>query len=128
MPPTAPPAHLSPSVAIKDANGSAMGNEIRRGLPAPLADLRRLLDRIGYRVVVRSRGWTECLIASSEEQWFGHGTTEDDALEDALRQMLPSALACTILAERFVSSPPPKIEVSTPATAADGSAARVRSA
>jgi hypothetical protein len=56
---------------------------------------RALLDlrSAGYDVVFRRHGWTECLVFHADERWLGRGVTDDDALDDALHQMLPSRLA-----------------------------------
>jgi hypothetical protein len=51
------------------------------------------LRSAGYEVVFRSEGWTECFIVHANERWLGRGVTDDDALDDALHQMLPSRLA-----------------------------------
>ena len=41
----------------------------------------------------RNQGWSECLVSNAEERWLGRGSTDDEALESALGQMLPSQLA-----------------------------------
>jgi hypothetical protein len=51
------------------------------------------LRRAGYGVIFRIQGWAECLVSLAEERWVGHGETEGESLDDALRQMLPSRLA-----------------------------------
>jgi hypothetical protein len=54
---------------------------------------RNYLRRAGYGVIFRVVSWAECLVTLGNERWLGHGLTEDEALDDALRLMLPSRLA-----------------------------------
>jgi serine/threonine protein phosphatase PrpC len=67
--------------------------------------LRELLTQTGYCVMFRSGLWTECLVSSGSENWQGRGSDENDALEDALRQMMPSSLARHLLAQHGLSNP-----------------------
>lgn len=61
---------------------------------SPLLERCQLyLRRAGYGVVFRWTEWSECLIYQAEERWLGRGVADDAALDDALRQMLPSRLA-----------------------------------
>lgn len=61
---------------------------------SPLSErCQNYLRRAGYGVVFRSQEWSECLVSQAEERWLGRGAGDDDALEDALRQMLPSRVA-----------------------------------
>lgn len=64
-------------------------------IPSSLADavVYAMLERHGYRWSCREQGYTECLIARQDERWLGRGLSAREALDDALRQMLPSALA-----------------------------------
>lgn len=81
-------------------------------------ELRVLLRAHGYEVALRENGWCECLVAREAERWTGRGTSPASALEDALAQMLPSALARALLRPReepapkdtsptLVAAPPP---------------------
>ena len=69
------------------------------------------LHRAGYGVVFRVQEWAECFVSRADERWVGRGLTEDDALDDALRQMLPSRLA----RELFDAQPADAIEAPTSA-------------
>jgi hypothetical protein len=69
------------------------------------------LEAHGYRVALRHAGWTECLVSRGEERWLGRGLTAAEAVEDALAQMLPSALA----RELWLASLPPSEEVAAEA-------------
>lgn len=61
---------------------------------SPSSERSRLcLRRAGYGVIFRVEGWAECFISLANERWVGRGVTEDEALDDALRGMLPSRLA-----------------------------------
>jgi hypothetical protein len=61
---------------------------------SPPSERSRLhLHRAGYSVAFRAEGWAECFISLADERWIGRGVTEDEALDDALRLMLPSRLA-----------------------------------
>jgi hypothetical protein len=57
---------------------------------------REWLERHGYAVHFRRDGWVECLVEGLDETWQGRGSSEELALADALRAMLPSALARTL--------------------------------
>jgi hypothetical protein len=59
--------------------------------------LHSRLRSAGYELLFRGGGWVDCLVLRDGERWQGRGTTEEDALDDALRQMLPSHLARTLL-------------------------------
>src|SRR6478609_6506449 len=52
-----------------------------------------LLLQSGYYVMFRTQAWSECLVTHGDERWLGRGVTDDESLEDALRQMLPSHCA-----------------------------------
>ncbi|MGM0575895.1 MAG: hypothetical protein ACQEXJ_09225 [Myxococcota bacterium] len=60
--------------------------------------LRKTLERFGYRIAIRRDGWTECLVSRDAERWVGHGVDLDEALQDAVRAMFPSALGRELLA------------------------------
>jgi hypothetical protein len=62
---------------------------------------RSVLSGEGYEVLVRFDEWFECLVYRDAERWIGRGSSEEDAFEDALRQMLPSHFA-RVLLERAV--------------------------
>jgi serine/threonine protein phosphatase PrpC len=67
--------------------------------------LRELLTKTGYCVIFRGGLWTECFVSSGSENWQGRGSTENDALEDVMRQMMPSALARHLLEQHGSPSP-----------------------
>jgi hypothetical protein len=54
---------------------------------------RDLLAKAGYDVRFRREKWVECFASYGPERWRGSGRSEDEAVEDVLRQMLPSSLA-----------------------------------
>ncbi len=60
---------------------------------ASTPDAQEWLWGLGYRIVFRVQGWTECLVLASGERWLGQGATETEALLHALEQMLPSRAA-----------------------------------
>ncbi len=64
---------------------------------ADIPTLRRALTDAGYRIVTHREGWMECLIQGGDERWFGRGVDADDAMRDAIRQMVPSHLAQALL-------------------------------
>ena len=73
---------------------------------SPLSERSRLhLHRAGYGVAFRSQEWSECLISRADERWLGHGALDDEAFNDALRQMLPSRLARELFQAQLASSP-----------------------
>jgi protein phosphatase len=63
----------------------------------PTNALRQVLNQLGYTIVDRTDAWSECYVANEAERWRGRGSDADDAFEDALRQMLPSALGRHLL-------------------------------
>ena len=65
---------------------------------------RRLLEQFGYTLTFRRHGWAECLLLHAGERWFGSGSDESDALEHALAQALPSALARELFAAAMGSA------------------------
>ena len=67
------------------------------------------LAAYGYAVTYSRREWVECWLRHESDQWLGRGRSEADALEHALQQACPSALARALL-ERARSS-----EVARPA-------------
>jgi serine/threonine protein phosphatase PrpC len=69
----------------------------RRCSPVTTNALRQVLSQLGYTVIDRVDTWSECYVANAYEHWRGRGTDADDAFEDALRQMLPSALGRHLL-------------------------------
>ena len=72
---------------------------------SPLLERCQLcLRRAGYGVVFRSTEWSECLVYQAEERWLGRGVADDDALDDALRQMLPSRLAREIFQAQLATA------------------------
>ena len=58
-----------------------------------------------YRIAFRGSAWVECLIQRGAERWLGHGTSEDDALADAVARMLPSHLGRALLSHTLVAAP-----------------------
>jgi hypothetical protein len=72
---------------------------------SPISERSRLhLHRAGYGVAFRSQEWSECLISRAEERWLGHGALDDEAFNDALRQMLPSRLARELFQSHLASA------------------------
>jgi hypothetical protein len=69
------------------------------------ADVRALLTELGYAVLFREQGWTECLLVRDAERWLGRGRDESEALDDAVRQAAPSHLA-RVAFERLVVPEP----------------------
>ncbi len=63
--------------------------------PAMGSALLRWLEGADYRVgwAQHSESFVECLIARGAERWVGRGLTREDARDDALRAMFPSAAA-----------------------------------
>src|SRR5437773_6640018 len=53
----------------------------------------QVLREFGYSISWREAGWHECLISGHGESWHGHGLSPAEALENALRQALPSNAA-----------------------------------
>ena len=77
------------------------------------------LAAYGYTVTYSRREWVDCWLRSETDQWLGRGRSETEALENALQQACPSALAQTLL-ERArthetvrVIAPPPSPELSS---------------
>jgi len=56
-------------------------------------ELRTWLAELGYGVVFRNDVWVDCLISRDAERWIGRGTTEADAIDQAVRAMFPSHAA-----------------------------------
>lgn len=52
-----------------------------------------LLQAHGYAVRFRNHEWVECLVTRDEEAWVGRGPDRNAALETAMVQACPSALA-----------------------------------
>ena len=57
----------------------------------------QFLAAYGYVATYSRREWVECWLRHDADQWLGRGRTEQEALDDALRQACPSALAWTLL-------------------------------
>lgn len=93
-------------------------------IPSSLADavVYAILERHGYRWSCREQGFVECLVTRQDERWLGRGLTAREALDDALRLMLPSALA---RAGVFATSLPESLANLRPASA-DAARAPVR--
>jgi len=68
---------------------------------------------------VRESGWFECLVSNDRERWLGNGVTAAAALQDAARQMLPSALARQLVARPRVLAPNPGLAASVAFPAAE---------
>lgn len=80
--------------------------EVRVGVMSPHPNpLRSLLERSGYAIAVRRDGWVEILISRGAERWVGRGEDEGEALDDALRAMLPSALGRELLRGVLTEAP-----------------------
>ncbi len=55
------------------------------------------LAAYGYVATFAHGEWVECWLRSDSDQWLGRGRNEDEALDDALKQACPSALAQALL-------------------------------
>ena len=75
------------------------------------AELHALLASHGYVWSVRESGWFECLVSRDRERWRGSGLTAAAALQDAVGQMLPSALARRLATRPRVLVPTPSVLV-----------------
>ena len=62
------------------------------------------LQAAGYRVIVRQHEWAECLLVGDDDRWLGRGADASGALQDALRQALPSRLARQLF-DRLADAP-----------------------
>ena len=84
--------------------------------PMPTEMHRELLAKAGYNVLFRRDQWVECFASQGRERWRGRGCDEQDAIEDVLRQMLPSTLARELLVERLSAHLPdaPAVEEAAP--------------
>ena len=71
------------------------------------------LAAYGYTVTYSRREWVECWLRSDVDHWLGRGRTEEEALEQALKQACPSALAQALL-ERARGAESPRIAIATP--------------
>lgn len=60
-------------------------------------DIESALGRLGYEILYRQNGWTECLVYGHGESWRGEGPSEEEALQVSVRRMLPSHAARTVL-------------------------------
>jgi hypothetical protein len=60
---------------------------------APASQIQAWLKSLGYELMARTQGFSECLVSRGDERWLGRGLSEEEALADALRQMCPSNLA-----------------------------------
>ena len=79
--------------AVNDSRNETMDATEERDADTDAGARRTGLEAHGYRVALRHAGWTECLVSRGTERWLGRGLTAAEAVEDALAQMLPSALA-----------------------------------
>lgn len=86
-------------------------------------DIRQLLEDLGYTVMFRTDGWTECLVTGHEERWLGRGPDEESTLRDIERQMFPSHAARSLLvgtrpavpvSEPYVATPEANVTVEPP--------------
>ena len=57
------------------------------------ADIEQFLRSLGYEILFRADGWTECLVVGHGERWLGRGTDNMSAIQDIERQMFPSFAA-----------------------------------
>ena len=76
----------------------------------PIDLFRQLLAETSYSVRFHDDHWIECFVSNGPEHWHGRGVDQTEALEDVLRQMMPSALARNLL-ERRATPPAPEPEV-----------------
>ncbi|MBL8861936.1 MAG: hypothetical protein JNK02_07975 [Planctomycetes bacterium] len=53
----------------------------------------RALRGLGYSLTLRRAGWWECLLVRAAERWQGQGSTRREAVDDAVRALLPSHAA-----------------------------------
>ncbi len=58
----------------------------------------------GYDVAVRTNVWSECLVQRGTERWLGRGADDDQALDDAIAQLLPSHLGRALLLQHLVDA------------------------
>ncbi|MEO1336889.1 MAG: hypothetical protein AAFV29_14680, partial [Myxococcota bacterium] len=72
------------------------------------------LADFGYATTFSRREWVECWLKHDHDQWLGRGRSEEEALEDALRQACPSALAQALLARARISQPARAVVQPTP--------------
>jgi serine/threonine protein phosphatase PrpC len=76
----------------------------RRSSSVAIELFRQLLTETRYDVRFHDDKWIECFVSNGLERWHGRGSDQTEALEDVLRQMMPSALARNLLEHR---APPP---------------------
>jgi hypothetical protein len=57
-----------------------------------MTNAHALLGKHGYSVAFRLGAWVECLVLRAGERWVGRGRDQEEAVGDALEQMLPSGL------------------------------------
>jgi protein phosphatase len=95
-----------------------------------IVDLRALLTEAGYNVVFRTAEWTDCFVSDSSEKWHGYGLSEDDALRDTLRKMIPSNLGRFLLEHEMAHevAPDPGLDSLTPSSPPSPTAAPAPSA
>lgn len=67
--------------------------------------LEQALTLLGYTVVFRETGWSECLVVGHEEAWVGEGTSKDEALRVVLRRMFPSKASWACLEKSALVRP-----------------------
>lgn len=65
--------------------------------------LRALLVDAGYDVISRTNVWAECLVRRGPERWVGRGADAEEALSDAVAQLLPSHLGRMVLDLRLAA-------------------------
>jgi hypothetical protein len=65
--------------------------------------LRTLLADAGYEVIPRTNVWAECLVRRGPERWVGRGADPEEALSDAVAQLLPSHLGRMLLDLRLAA-------------------------
>ncbi len=91
-----------------------------------------ILADAGYEVRFRQNEWTECLLVSRDDRWIGMGVDPPGALQDALRQALPSRLARQLLsaalAPNDASHHTPSFPTATPSRSAPPAAQSTRPA
>jgi protein phosphatase len=100
------------------------------------AALRQLLRQLGYDIAETTDVWSECLLSLDAERWHGRGESPEIAFDDALYQMLPSALGRHLLGAHAAPTfdkaglvveapaPPSRTEVAPPRASAAARAGR----
>lgn len=78
------------------------------------------LAAYGYAVTFSRREWVECWLRHEADQWLGRGRNDDEALQDALNQACPSALAKALLQRARAAEPHRVVPPAAPHDPASG--------